>query len=913
MAEPLLIPDSPLAKYLQNVVPSEKPIQTTQPKQELDSDSDLGFDLFSWYTNLMSTFINRSDRDLNKSTICNPNESFDDVQARLSETLKYLICSSFLLNPNSQSTFYESLSTSPFSSHQHEQSSQLYKKSTYNHKNSIMLILLIPPFLILLSSLSTWLSSILFTIITSFLFLHPSSPLNHQSETDPLQLQTQLVPTVADLVSNSQAMDARISRAMGAIKEIECVALGLSISQPMPPISRLESASFPFTDPQIDPDSTQTIPSTKLHAIGLRKAVKSVLEQARHLYEQAASDLEIVLQSFSSSSTPDACSPLQTLMEMYGCSREHSNLNQLIDPPLSLSARKARRESWRLSSPNPYESHHNRASWQPALRTSRNDSDINQIGSFEDFKASMNRRSGIQTRRLGLAIGSPIVNNSSSEALYANALGIGSSLNTPGTPQLNWNSNTNNTTGIDSPPTPLSSIVDQTETISPLLRPDRPIIDRRVSLGWGQNPSSKHSNPTSTPRPRPSSNSRPLPTLLPTPSLRRTSSCEPTNSISPSPLTSTSTFDKPEPLSLIELQIAFERMHISRKRTLCGLLALDFSCPLAGHKTWFKTVLVIEKLNEEIKRLTCDLNDGMSQEFGPGTFDLKSNNDKTSLGITRSSSLSSASEEETKIRKDFSPPVNSTFLKQKNKQDIVERLKIVENLLKTLTIKLSFSLKELNENDLNESLKRYESMKIELEKIGKEWDQSRCKLRNLVISGNHHQNQNHQKIIGINNQTKLRPESIDSGESGRTSSIFSSELLTPLEEDNSIEEVEKEVKGEDEEEIEKEFIIKPKLEEVFETYSSSNQAQSVKNESSLVGRIKLTRDERIKLLKEKRESMPIQTKQINHNNHVVTELKDVLSVLKARRLKQFEDFNNSNDPNNNSTEKIQKFRQTLMF
>ncbi|WAQ89509.1 hypothetical protein PtA15_11A198 [Puccinia triticina] len=90
-----------------------------------------------------------------------------------------------------------------------------------------------------------------------------------------LHIQAAISPEIAKLVNTSQALDPRVSQAIGTVKEIKCVALGLGLSNPMPSVPRLETAAFPFAGPSADAS-----PADNLHAQGVRKVLQRALEQA---------------------------------------------------------------------------------------------------------------------------------------------------------------------------------------------------------------------------------------------------------------------------------------------------------------------------------------------------------------------------------------------------------------------------------------------------------------------------------------------------------------------------------------------------------------------------------------------------------------------------------------------------------
>ncbi|EGG12205.1 uncharacterized protein MELLADRAFT_76576 [Melampsora larici-populina 98AG31] len=938
MAEPLVYPDSPLADYLKQSVPSELPtlINSNQDLNKNDEplNFDFLFDFFNRLHELCSQFDLKTSIQLILSNFQSSNsstdpsrvdqtESFDHVQARLSERLKYLICSSFLLNPQLSPAFYDSVSTPPMGSDPDPistPSSTPPIPTGKTHTNPYIPIAIFS--LLILNFLPKWLTLLIIIVLGStFFLLYPLLP-SHQStselNSDPLHFQSKLVPTAAQLVTNSQAMDVRISRAMGAVREVECVALGLAISDPMPPVSRLESASFALgtADNELSTESPSlgglassptNIIQPKLHAIGLRKVVKSVLDQARHLYEHAAVEIETVLTSFSSN--PDVRPPLDALMEMYGCSREGSatTSNQPFESARTrtLSQRSNRRESLLFNSSSPRESSDsqhslNRYSWQPSLLSSgrsppriATDSDSlaspNPVGSFEDFKASMLRRSHPRAR-LAASIGSP------SEGLYANALGLGTIPTSP----HNWSSDPfspshHACSGIPEiePVNRLRESVhhESFTSSSPTPSPRVDRIDKRISLGWGSSPAGLRPSPSLRGRTRPTS-------MMAQSSIRRASSYGPiiptqspareehTPRIPDDFVTHNRVPEIREPLSLIELQASFDRMHISRKRILCGLLALDFSCPIAGAAVWSQTVEIIQSLVEAIERLGNEVSDGMSLEFGPGSFETKAV-PKAVREVTASTNATQEERRDSRRRSfmDFAPPAPPGEADQRRVVEVLEQLKAVDCVLRTLSAKVSVCVEELGsqthvEEGRATAMGVHESMRADLERLGREWDESRCKMRRIVEG---------EKILGqhrLSSGNRARPESFDSisesvsgtggGESGsgRTSSVFSSEALTPVEEDGP------EI-VEDEDTRTKNFR-RYGLEEVFEAVVTNR----TRSGSMTTGQIKLTREERIRLARQKRESMPVSSKIEANTGGVVTELKDVLSVLKARRLKQ---------------------------
>jgi hypothetical protein len=180
------------------------------------------------------------------------------LQNQLSERLKYLICSSFLLNPGLQPDFYDSHSTPPMLSELDSFSEPLpssnppsplrplhrsleFVKSFRFFRPHPRIVLSLSTLLILIGyhvSTSWALFSLPVIILTLFRpralsahrFRHIDIIPHLSPRTLQLEFQSAIVPEIAKLVNKCQALDLRISRAIGAVKEIECVALGLGLS-----------------------------------------------------------------------------------------------------------------------------------------------------------------------------------------------------------------------------------------------------------------------------------------------------------------------------------------------------------------------------------------------------------------------------------------------------------------------------------------------------------------------------------------------------------------------------------------------------------------------------------------------------------------------------------------------------------
>ncbi|GAA5990877.1 hypothetical protein JCM10908_000061 [Rhodotorula pacifica] len=112
---------------------------------------------------------------------------------------------------------------------------------------------------------------------------------------------------VQAFIAAAQELDLRVAAALSAIKELECIAHGLGLSDPLPPISRIEARSYAHllspsspSHPSSPPPHASTSTSTStspppLRALPLRRALSlSLLETLRAL-ERACADLNALL------------------------------------------------------------------------------------------------------------------------------------------------------------------------------------------------------------------------------------------------------------------------------------------------------------------------------------------------------------------------------------------------------------------------------------------------------------------------------------------------------------------------------------------------------------------------------------------------------------------------------------------
>lgn len=993
MAQAIIIdPLSPLAKYLQqesSTAPPSPPPPTHPSNMTIQQVQSFLSRLFS-PPSIPSSAHHPSPDDLHQPASPTTSPSPPSPAHELSERLKYLICSSFLLNPDLQPAFYDSHPTPPMVSdiaRFPDPSSPLRPNRLLDYVPPFHLFRPQPRFVLGFSTLliiigynlsSSWF--ILSLPIISLTLLGPSrlarlhhhhaNILPHRSPQDlQLAIQKELVPQIAHLVNKSQALDLRISRAIGAVKEIECVALGLGLSNPMPPVSRLETASFPFALTRDTAPHHQS-----LHALGVRKVLQRVLDQARHDYQNTALELESVLvnpalnpsdHSHSISPPSGSSITLAALMEMYGCSPNSSNQvsRMTTTTPLKRSAsERARRQAWRASlhsrvhdrafpthttptldqppftstPPNP-----KRLSLQTPISSHRSVSDSRP--SHLLHLSGSNLISRQPRSRVSLAaIPSPF-----SEYHHVRS--------TPSTqaPMDQFSSDHHTPPSRSRPLSlyvtrPPSSPVTTNSRSSLLIGSSRSRQLRSISTSDGALRALASSASSSSPSS--SSHSRPSPEFSPRtiseahqdPSAQAITPC-PEEEVIQEPLT---------PYSLSALQDSFERMHICRKRLMCCLLALDFTLfTPTTLRMWQGTLETVRRLLETVDSLGTELTAGMSSEFGPGSFDNTPVSSRQDHHRSRDSEKSIEEEgqedksPEAQVR-NFAPPIPACVQTAKRQEAFLKQMQVMDLALRAISAKMKVCVEELDmelETETRQEAHQpgphgqravsiHDSIRADLESLAREWDQSRRKIR-TVVEG--------EKVIKPG-QNRLRPESLDSNEgssispsSGRASSIYSSEVLTPVGEHTQIDSYETDEGSVASGEVEKTcegsmnsigrlqpMVPPPGLEEILKgvdlqahrqaTRSSSNRDSGNLMSPMQVGRaLRLTAEERLELDRRRQESIPptirgnarssrpsslqpffghedLEDRRLP-NGMMVTELKDVLSALKtSRRLEEFD-------------------------
>ncbi|BGP39626.1 hypothetical protein JCM10450v2_003595 [Rhodotorula kratochvilovae] len=82
-----------------------------------------------------------------------------------------------------------------------------------------------------------------------------------EKEAAPRTPQDALLATVEEFIASSQELDLRVALALTAIKELECIAHGLGLSDPLPPISRIEARGY-LSSPKPPSPTSATMMST---------------------------------------------------------------------------------------------------------------------------------------------------------------------------------------------------------------------------------------------------------------------------------------------------------------------------------------------------------------------------------------------------------------------------------------------------------------------------------------------------------------------------------------------------------------------------------------------------------------------------------------------------------------------------
>ncbi|BGP31675.1 hypothetical protein JCM10296v2_003449 [Rhodotorula toruloides] len=104
--------------------------------------------------------------------------------------------------------------------------------------------------------------------------------------------QEAVLASVERFISASQELDLRVAAAFTAIKELECIAHGLGLSDPLPPISRIEARAYA---PSSSPSSSPPPNPPPLRALALRTSLSQLLSSALSAFSTSTADLNALL------------------------------------------------------------------------------------------------------------------------------------------------------------------------------------------------------------------------------------------------------------------------------------------------------------------------------------------------------------------------------------------------------------------------------------------------------------------------------------------------------------------------------------------------------------------------------------------------------------------------------------------
>ncbi|BGO99359.1 Vezatin domain-containing protein [Rhodotorula toruloides] len=104
--------------------------------------------------------------------------------------------------------------------------------------------------------------------------------------------QEAVLASVERFIAASQELDLRVAAALTAIKELECIAHGLGLSDPLPPISRIEARAHA---PSSSPSSSPSPNPPPLRALALRTSLSQLLSSALSALSTSTADLNALL------------------------------------------------------------------------------------------------------------------------------------------------------------------------------------------------------------------------------------------------------------------------------------------------------------------------------------------------------------------------------------------------------------------------------------------------------------------------------------------------------------------------------------------------------------------------------------------------------------------------------------------
>lgn len=658
------------------------------------------------------------------------------AQRECADRIKYLICSSTLLSPTI--TLRDPRSTVEAIPRPIVISSEAARiRLTVRAALSCGSLLFATQFL---KALRACPSLVFAGVLLSFTQLQ-FDPFRSRSHQGP---QQELIRLIEEFLDAGQIADVTLDAALSKIKEMECVSRGLGLSNPLPPISRLELSTFLPLD-----SSEQT-----MRAIPLREAVHQALAQAKATCCEASRELEDHLNN----------EELPSLLTMY------SVVSDCPPSPLPSPTFRDRRQ---------------RNSWHPQPLDASPSSPIRSADPRRRSSSSQPARNSW----------SPEVSRRFSKDLQPSTSKAGLRLS------LNASS--------ASPP------IYQHEFLQPAFHepsistPSKQKTRRPLSL----------SNPISAPLPR-----------------------------------------EANPYSLSALKDQFESMHKERRRVLCCFLALS-STPKAttqAVQTARSTTSVFRNMSESIKKASDDAFSSNDEIPLPGAFE--SPIPQPSSLRKRASFLSTS-----RASRNAFAPMDPNQNKKKEYDVFDNNVQNIGTVLRTIAAKLNVAGEDLRSaletpdpsgTNAEKVLAIHDSMKGDLENLLREWEESRLALRKLLLPPNDRrrtsvpEKQEEEEVLNLLSEGDEDEPDLSGSSTQRTSSIFSAE--TP--------EMGSPLQFAQVHDFQSFSLLPPFGEEeevVFEAVSSA--------EDRLNGQ-KMSREERIRMMREKREEADHQKASAAVNN-----------------------------------------------
>ncbi|BGP15733.1 hypothetical protein JCM10213_007972 [Rhodosporidiobolus nylandii] len=186
---------------------------------------------------------------------------------------------------------------------------------------------------------------------------------------EPTGPEEETFAKVEEFVRAAQELDLRVVAALNSMKELECVAHGLGLSDPLPPISRIEASSYlspsanvtlASSSPSLGAQRSPRIPSplsasaparlsapAPLRALPLRQALASALSDALAALHETSAELNALLPADSALLSLDLPPPRRPSTAQHA---PQASLSELLRHASTAAAERAEVESFTLGS-----------------------------------------------------------------------------------------------------------------------------------------------------------------------------------------------------------------------------------------------------------------------------------------------------------------------------------------------------------------------------------------------------------------------------------------------------------------------------------------------------------------------------------------------------------------------------------